>query len=80
MDGQLTHDGVGGERSDLGDLRPAVMAARGPGCCDDACQPAPVGGSAIMRVLKEQPRYDLRTAPRSAGIVAPEPDDRRAAQ
>jgi hypothetical protein len=28
LDGQLTHDGVAGERSDLCDLRPAVMAAR----------------------------------------------------
>jgi hypothetical protein len=26
-DGQLTHDGVAGERSDLSDLHPAVMAA-----------------------------------------------------
>jgi hypothetical protein len=30
LGGQLTHDGAGGERSDLCDLRPAVMAARGP--------------------------------------------------
>ena len=29
LDGQLTRDGVGGERSDLCDLRPAVTAARG---------------------------------------------------
>jgi hypothetical protein len=29
LDGQLTHDGVAGERSDLCDLRPVVMAAPG---------------------------------------------------
>jgi len=28
LDDQLTHDGVACERSDLCDLRPAVMAAR----------------------------------------------------
>jgi len=30
LDGRLTHDGVAGERSDLCDLRPVVMAALGP--------------------------------------------------
>ncbi len=30
LDGRLTHDGIAGERSDLCDLRPVVMAALGP--------------------------------------------------
>jgi len=44
LGGQLTHNGVAGERSDLWDLRPAVMAARGSAMTD---------ASAIMRVLKD---------------------------
>jgi hypothetical protein len=44
LDGQLTHDDVAGERSALGDLRPAVMAARGS---------AVTHASAIMGVLKD---------------------------
>ena len=44
---QLTHDGAGGECSDLSDLRPAVMAARGL-AMRRWRMPA-----AIMRVLKD---------------------------
>ncbi len=47
LDGQLTHDGVAGERSDLCDLHPAVMAA--PGFGDTAMTHA----GAILRVLKD---------------------------
>jgi hypothetical protein len=44
LGGQLTYDGVAGERSALCDLRPAVVAARGS---------AATHASAIMRVLKD---------------------------
>jgi hypothetical protein len=44
LDGQLTHDGVASERSDLCDLRPAVMVGRDSVMAD---------ASAIMRVLKD---------------------------
>ena len=44
LDGQLTHDDVAGERSDLCDLRPAVMVGRDSVMAD---------ASAIMRVLKD---------------------------
>ncbi len=47
LDGQLTHDGVAGERSDLCDLRPVVMAA--PGFGDTAMTQA----SALMHVLED---------------------------
>jgi hypothetical protein len=49
LDGQLTHDGVASERSDLCDLRPAVMVGRDSVMADVSAITAPNGGSRRSR-------------------------------